>query len=500
MTYFSAHRGLGPKSDWRENNSHPLCTAHFAPVLRRFPLLHGSGAGIPGILIYSWYCGIGISSGVEMLRRQRDELTAQMIEMRQRSSSTAMNTAVTGLTEAVRTMGQSVSKPRPEDMSRKARAVRTKQRLWRLGLHVQRIRGYSRSCLSCLAERQRWWWQLHHTNSSRQPYCTFSRCSHRKEHRKWWEKLETTASKLADNCAWCTEPSDQEGSTGLFVQIMTYKFGSKTEDVDDRLNEFLELVRRYDEANPFPTKWKRRALFRTRTSLWRHIFSWMLVNLETSTHYAWRLRITWGADASSRRLQPETHTTKIQWKSMQSPEKGKAKKKSGKGKKGGKKGKECHSGKGYGETTTEHSRFEGECGNCAKYGHKASDCWYTQTNKSQGKGKGTGKSKSKVTEISECDNSRQVDDWCPSPNTSAQQPNLSQVTRLDAQMRDSGYFRWKTARNVGTRWIGKISLVPLRLRNGKLGSTSWWSILDVLDMSAHHGLHRNFQWWVLQTL
>ena len=28
--------------------------------------------------------------------------------------------------------------------------------------------------------------------------------------------------------------SDQEGSTGLFVQIMTYKFGSKIEDVEDR--------------------------------------------------------------------------------------------------------------------------------------------------------------------------------------------------------------------------------------------------------------------------
>ena len=43
---------------------------------------------------------------VEMLRRQLDELTSQMV----------MNAAVTGLTEAVRTMGQSVSKPRPEDM------------------------------------------------------------------------------------------------------------------------------------------------------------------------------------------------------------------------------------------------------------------------------------------------------------------------------------------------------------------------------------------------
>ena len=53
---------------------------------------------------------------VEMLRRQLDELTAQMIGIRQQSSSTAMNAAVTGLTEAVRTVGQSVSKPRPEDM------------------------------------------------------------------------------------------------------------------------------------------------------------------------------------------------------------------------------------------------------------------------------------------------------------------------------------------------------------------------------------------------
>ena len=33
---------------------------------------------------------------VEMLRRQLDKLTAQMIEIREQSSSTAMNAAVTG--------------------------------------------------------------------------------------------------------------------------------------------------------------------------------------------------------------------------------------------------------------------------------------------------------------------------------------------------------------------------------------------------------------------
>ena len=29
---------------------------------------------------------------------------------------------------------------------------------------------------------------------------------------------------------------------------MTNKFGSRVEDVEERLNEFLELVRRYDES------------------------------------------------------------------------------------------------------------------------------------------------------------------------------------------------------------------------------------------------------------
>ena len=49
-----------------------------------------------------------------MLRRQLDDLTAQKIEIRQQSSSTAMNAAVTGLTEAVRTVGHSVSKLRTQ--------------------------------------------------------------------------------------------------------------------------------------------------------------------------------------------------------------------------------------------------------------------------------------------------------------------------------------------------------------------------------------------------
>ena len=51
--------------------------------------------------------------------------------------------------------------------------------------------------------------------------------------------------------------SDHEGSAGPFVQIMRYMFGCGVEDVEERLNKFLELVGRYDAANgtdPVPDK------------------------------------------------------------------------------------------------------------------------------------------------------------------------------------------------------------------------------------------------------
>ena len=53
---------------------------------------------------------------MDLLRLQLEELNARMDEVRQHSANAAMNAAVTGLTEAVRTRGQTMSKPRPEDM------------------------------------------------------------------------------------------------------------------------------------------------------------------------------------------------------------------------------------------------------------------------------------------------------------------------------------------------------------------------------------------------
>ena len=96
------------------------------------------------------------------------------------------------------------------------------------------------------------------------------------------------------------------------------------------------------------------------------------------------------------------------------PEKGKAKENSGTGKKGRKKGKDCYNGKGYAESKVEHTRFNGECRNCGKHCHKAADCWYKPAATSlKAKGKGSGKSTSNVTEISESDTSKQVEETLP---------------------------------------------------------------------------------------
>ena len=152
--------------------------------------------------------------------------------------------------------------------------------------------------------------------------------------------------------------SDQEGSTGPFVQIMTNKFGSKIEDVEDRLNEFLELVRRYDEANgtdPVPDQVKKASIIsNTPEPLKTHL----QLNVAKLGNFN-ALRVTTEDYLRSRRIFKTTSAMEVDAVSR----KGIGKEKSGKGKKGGKKGKESHSSKGYKETTTEHSRFEGECRN-----------------------------------------------------------------------------------------------------------------------------------------
>ena len=63
------------------------------------------------------------------------------------------------------------------------------------------------------------------------------------------------------------DTSDKEGSTGLFVQIVTYKFGSRMEDVEGQ--------RRYDEAtgtDPYPDQVRKACIIsNTLEPLKRHL-------------------------------------------------------------------------------------------------------------------------------------------------------------------------------------------------------------------------------------
>ena len=118
---------------------------------------------------------------VEMLRRQFDELTAHMIEMRQQSSSTAMNAAVSGLAEA---MGQSVSKPRPEDMRvGKPEPYAPGKDFDDWDFTFNGFAGTLDPAYPALLKIARQSPTV--VMATLQLCCTSSRCSHRKEHEKW---------------------------------------------------------------------------------------------------------------------------------------------------------------------------------------------------------------------------------------------------------------------------------------------------------------------------
>ena len=157
--------------------------------------------------------------------------------------------------------------------------------------------------------------------------------------------------------------SDQEGSTGQFVQIMTYKFGSKIEDVEDRLNEFMELVRRNDEANgtdPVPDQVKKAFIIsNTPEPLKTHL----QLNVAKLGNFN-ALRVATEDYLRSRRIFKTTSAgnthdeDSMEVDAVSRKEKGKEI--SGKGKKGGKKGKDSHSGKGYGQQNTRDSKVNVE--------------------------------------------------------------------------------------------------------------------------------------------
>ena len=119
---------------------------------------------------------------------------------------------------------------------------------------------------------------------------------------------------------------------------------------------------------------------------------------------------------------------KIQWKSMPSPGKGKAKKNPARARRVARKEKKTTRAKVMEkrQQSTRDSRLSVET-------VESTDTKLlivgTSSPTNQGKGKGTGKSESKVTEISESDSSKQVEET-RTPNTSTPQPSLSQVNTI----------------------------------------------------------------------
>ena len=190
---------------------------------------------------------------VEMLRRQLDELTAQIIEVRQQSSSTSMNAAVSGLAEAVRTMGQSVSKPRPEDMRvGKPEPYAPGKDFDDWDFTFNGYAGTLDPAYPALLQTARQSPTVvmatppHEQQSATLLYLLTMLTQ--KGARKVVRKAGNNGFEAYRQLCLMYGTSDLEGSTGLFVQIMTYKFGSKIEDVEDHLNEFLELVRSKPEV------------------------------------------------------------------------------------------------------------------------------------------------------------------------------------------------------------------------------------------------------------
>ena len=92
---------------------------------------------------------------------------------------------------------------------------------------------------------------------------------------------------------------------------MTYKFSSKIGDVEDRLNEFLELVRRYEEAkgtDPVPDQVKKACIISNTPEPLKTHLQLSVAKLGNFDALRVATEDTRGADASSRRLQPgNTH-------------------------------------------------------------------------------------------------------------------------------------------------------------------------------------------------
>ena len=286
-----------------------------------------------GILIYSWYCGIGTSSSDGFYSRSRDAETSawRAHGTDDWSASTVIKQCDERSSVGTRWSRENNGKvgvetaPRGQE-SREARAVRTWQRLWRLGFHIQRIRGYARSCLSCLAENSETITNIGDGDSTTRtavcniavphhdPYTERSTESGEESWKQRFRNLQTTVPDVR-NVRSGRHHGIIRANHDLQVRFQNCRRGRPSE----RISGTGETIR-----------WGERYRSRSRSSeKGVHFFSntaW--ASEDTSSVECWKtgnfnaLRVATEDFLKSRRIfkttsAGNTHTLKIQWKSMQ---------------------------------------------------------------------------------------------------------------------------------------------------------------------------------------
>ena len=263
VTYFSSHRRLELKSDPRRNKFSSLCTAHFAPVLRRFPLLHGSGARNWDIDLFLVLRYWDIEWRWHLLKNSRCwdvNLTSSRHRWLKYVNSH----------QALRWTQQYPDSLKPWerwDSRCRNRAQRTWESESQSRTHLAKTltTGISHSTdtrvrsilpiLPCCKQRdnhKQWWWRLHHTNNSLQHCCISSQYS---------QKIQKGARKvvrIAGNNGFeaCRQLCLMFGTSDQTWKTVWTNFWNLWDDTMKRTAPI-----------PFSIKWKKRAIFRTRKSL-----------------------------------------------------------------------------------------------------------------------------------------------------------------------------------------------------------------------------------------
>ena len=305
------------------------------------------------------------------------------------SANASMNAAVSGLTDAVRTMGQSVSKPRLEDLRvGKPEPYAPGKDFDDWDFTFNRYDGTLGPAYPALQKAARQSATAPHEEQCAAAVPSYDNQTNRstkdreKSWKQWIRSLQTAVADVRN-----VRSRRQHGTVRAKHDVQVRFQNRRRVRPSERISGTGETIRRANGTDPVPDQVKKACIIsNTPGPLKTHL----QLNVAKQGNFN-APRVATGDYLRSRRIFKTTSAGNTQKDDPMEIDavsrKGKGKGKSGKDKRSGKKGKESHSGKGYGETTTEHSRFDGECRNSGKYGHEAADCRYKQPPKPQGKRK-----------------------------------------------------------------------------------------------------------------